>query len=1605
MSSASASGSDEPGGMNIRVVVRVRPFNNRERAKHAECIVQMENNRTIITTPDDISRSKSAKSKAEKSKEFVFDKSYWSFDKGSDSYASQTTIFDDLGMPLLDNAFKGFNNCIFAYGQTGSGKSYSMLGTREDPGIIPQICNNIFERIKQYSKTTKHDTFTVEVSYLEIYNERVRDLLNPKNKSSLRVREHPILGPYVEDLSRLAVASFADIEELMNEGNKARTVAATNMNETSSRSHAVFGITLTRKSHDDETNLDSEKVSRISLVDLAGSERASSANTTGVRLREGGEINKSLSALGRVIRGLADLSSGKQLDAVIPYRDSALTWLLKDSLGGNSMTAMVATISPADVNFDETISTLRYADSAKRIKNHAVINEDPNAKLIRELKEELANLRSQLEAAGEAKADSSSATVDDFSYTTPDGITKFVSRTEIADQLRASEKLLNETNQTWEERLLATQEIQKQREAALEEMGISVEKGFVGVHAPKNVPYLVNLSDDPLLAECLVYNIKPGRTRVGNADSLTTAQVRLYGSKILQDHCAFENENNQVTIIPNENAAVMVNGARLKKPRMLVSGDRVILGDFHIFRFNNPQEAMIERHRSRNSSSAALLQQGMKPSSVLSDSKSDHSERDSSVASDYVDFPSFDPVPTSQTATPSKEDQIGAWSLARLEAAKAYLGPDAAINISSLNDEELDKLFDEMQKVRSIRKQRPTSSLFTFEEDTDSNTNWSSPPNVSHMSYYGQDDPFVVDSSRTPSIAGTAAGYIGHTPNSANLMAKLDRVRSDVISRLERAERGAADNMSRSPSQSLRMIEKGSPQQFFSLPSPPRAFFYKRSAILSDDEIRVARRVVSHWREQGSLRMIDAMYKHALLLKEAQIVSNELEQGLRFQYTIVDDCFGSASPYDLVLNDAEPEEDEALISALKPCVAVRIDDFKSCTIRVVSLERLEQHVKSMRNVYNESPAYSHLDVTSVPPFISDMFTRQFSYVGNAFVPMIGVLHGHGSEFSCDIVSPYTFGVIGLVKISLDLMGGDDGDEPSSFGIVAHLDRIAGFSEREFSEVHVQMFLPGSNGSEYPGGISASQTVRVVEDHPIVFDSFHGINIGTMYAKNVQNGLESSMLQIKVFARVTTTHLEKFQSWDDMQEANTPTRISRIEAALDAAGGGGLQTQQYDAFVKIQVLEPGEDGMYAPVEIVRTSRDDKGVFSFHTGIQKRILLSITHSSGDNFDWFDISKISVCDVRLIDVTSGNLHNARNGVDVVELRIIGRPKTIANVDGTRTVRITGQWDLSAHNSTFLDRPTGDKSRIVMSVKWQVPVPSVSSPIEFKTNLVAAMLGRSGRATSRLSMMMGSQQVTHSYIALFQVQLRPFTAADSRSLSIKGAYISGEEFLGTWRPRGTSMVEQYYAAQRQRHNKQDVDNTVAVLGYTRLREFEKVAPGAMIQPNTRQSELLLRILSAWVPKRRGLADVNADGDKRVMTRSGVKMSLLEGKQAETKYVADVRQCQRSVVIIKEGQAWMPDSLMQTWDRMHLELRRPYLHIFDLYGEELYAVNITDCRIGYKPELAPALTRPHVFTVTAGSGTHLISVKTRTELNEWVMKIGQVFPTTTTSDADHREE
>uniref|UniRef100_A0A8D3D2Y2 Kinesin-like protein n=1 Tax=Scophthalmus maximus TaxID=52904 RepID=A0A8D3D2Y2_SCOMX len=363
---------------SVKVVVRCRPMNEKERAAKFEPVVSVDVKlgQIMVRNPREASAS-------EPPKVFTFDSVY-------DWNSKQIDLYDETFRPLVDSVLLGFNGTIFAYGQTGTGKTYTMEGVRNDPerrGVIP----NSFEHIFTHISRSQNQQYLVRASYLEIYQEEIKDLLSKDQSHRLELRERPDTGVYVKDLSSFVTKSVREIEHVMNVGNQNRSVGSTNMNEHSSRSHAIFVITVECSELDEEEE-NHIRVGKLNLVDLAGSERQTKTGAQGERLKEATKINLSLSALGNVISALVDGRSSH-----IPYRDSKLTRLLQDSLGGNARTVMVANIGPASYNVEETLTTLRYSNRAKNIKNKPRINEDPKDALLREFQEQIAMLKAQLQ--------------------------------------------------------------------------------------------------------------------------------------------------------------------------------------------------------------------------------------------------------------------------------------------------------------------------------------------------------------------------------------------------------------------------------------------------------------------------------------------------------------------------------------------------------------------------------------------------------------------------------------------------------------------------------------------------------------------------------------------------------------------------------------------------------------------------------------------------------------------------------------------------------------------------------------------------------------------------------------------------------------------------------------------------------------------------------------------------------------------------------------------------------------------------------------------------------------------------------------------------------
>ncbi|XP_074078412.1 kinesin-like protein KIF14 [Macrotis lagotis] len=543
----------------VTVAVRVRPFSSREKTEKASQVVFMNGQETTVQHPD-----------MKQTYNFVYDYAFWSFDKCYSNYASQMTVYETLAVPLLERAFEGYNTCLFAYGQTGSGKSYTMMGFGEELGIIPRFCEDLFSQVAK--KETQEVSYHLEMSFFEIYNEKIHDLLVCKTgqkKQPLRVREHPVSGPYVEDLSVNVVSSYSDVQSWLELGNKQRATAATGMNDKSSRSHSVFTLVMTQTKTEfvEGEEHDHRIISHINLIDLAGSERCSTTQTSGELLKEGVSINKSLLTLGKVISALSEQANRKRV--FIPYRESVLTWLLKESLGGNSKTAMIATISPAATNIEETLSTLRYANQARLIINIAKVNEDMNAKLIRELKAEIEKLKT---------AQRNSRHID------PERYRRFQQEiTSLRMKLHQQERDIAEMQRAWREKFEQAEKRKLQETKELQKAGITFQMD-------NRLPNLVNLNEDPQLSEMLLYMIKEGKTTVGKYKPNSDHDIQLSGVLIADDHCIIENFDGTVNIIPLGDAKTYVNGKHISECTLLHHGDRVILGGDHYFRFNHPVE-------------------------------------------------------------------------------------------------------------------------------------------------------------------------------------------------------------------------------------------------------------------------------------------------------------------------------------------------------------------------------------------------------------------------------------------------------------------------------------------------------------------------------------------------------------------------------------------------------------------------------------------------------------------------------------------------------------------------------------------------------------------------------------------------------------------------------------------------------------------------------------------------------------------------------------------------------------------------------------------------------------------------------------------------------
>ncbi|XP_070367228.1 kinesin-like protein KIF1B isoform X24 [Equus asinus] len=1368
-------------GASVKVAVRVRPFNSRETSKESKCIIQMQGNSTSIINP---------KNPKEAPKSFSFDYSYWSHTSPEDPcFASQNRVYNDIGKEMLLHAFEGYNVCIFAYGQTGAGKSYTMMGKQEESqaGIIPQLCEELFEKIND--NCNEEMSYSVEVSYMEIYCERVRDLLNPKNKGNLRVREHPLLGPYVEDLSKLAVTSYTDIADLMDAGNKARTVAATNMNETSSRSHAVFTIVFTQKKHDTETNLSTEKVSKISLVDLAGSERADSTGAKGTRLKEGANINKSLTTLGKVISALAEVSKKKKKTDFIPYRDSVLTWLLRENLGGNSRTAMVAALSPADINYDETLSTLRYADRAKQIKCNAVINEDPNAKLVRELKEEVTRLKDLLRAQGlgdiiDTSMGSLTSSPSSCSLNSQVGLTSVTSiqerimstpgGEEAIERLKESEKIIAELNETWEEKLRKTEAIRMEREALLAEMGVAIREdgGTLGVFSPKKTPHLVNLNEDPLMSECLLYYIKDGITRVGQADAERRQDIVLSGAHIKEEHCIFRSERNNsgdviVTLEPCERSETYVNGKRVAQPVQLRSGNRIIMGKNHVFRFNHPEQARAEREKTPSAETPSepvdwtfaqrelLEKQGIDMKQEMEKRlqemeilyKKEKEEADLLLEQQRLDYESKLQALQKQVETRSlaaetteeeeEEEEEVPWTQHEFELAQWAFRKWKSHQFTSLRDllwgnavylKEANAISVELKKKVQFQFVLLTDTLYS-----------PLPPELlpTEMEKTHEDRPFP----RT-----VVAVEVQDLKNGATHYWSLEKLKQRLDLMREMYDR-AGEMASSAQDESETTMTGSDPfyDRFHWFKLVGRAFVYLSNLLYPVPLIhRVA--IVS---EKGEVRGFLRVAVQAIAAdEEAPDYGSGIRQSGTAKISFDNEYFNQS-------------------------------DFSS-----VAMTRSGLSLEELRIVEGQGQSS---DVITPPEEINRM--NDLDLKSSTLLDGKMVMEGFSEEIGnhLKLGSAFTFRVTVL----------------QASGILPEYADI--FCQFNFLHRHDEAFSTEplkNNGRGSPLGFYHVQNIAVevtesfveyIKTKPIVFEVFGHYQQHPLHLQGQE--LNSPPQPSRRF-------------FPPPMPLSKPVPATKLNTMSKTSLGQSMS--KYDLLVWFEISELEPTGEYIPAVVDHTAGlPCQGTFLLHQGIQRRITVTIIHEKGSELHWKDVRELVVGRIRNKAEVDEAAVDAILSLNIVSAKYLksshSSSRLFLDKDIPRTFyRFEAVWDSSLHNSLLLNRVTPYGEKIYMTLSAYLELDHCIQPAVITKDVCMVFYSRDAKISPPRSLrsLFGSgyskSPDSNRVTGIYELSLCKMADTGSpgmqrrrrKILDTSVAYVRGEENLAGWRPRGDSLI-----------------------------------------------------------------------------------------------------------------------------------------------------------------------------------------------------------------------
>ncbi|KAI4809416.1 hypothetical protein KUCAC02_018299 [Chaenocephalus aceratus] len=1497
------------------------------------------------------------------------------------------------------------------------------------------------------------------------------------------------MGPYVEDLSKLAVTSYNDIQDLMESGNKARTVAATNMNETSSRSHAVFNIIFTQKKHDMDSENTSEKVSKISLVDLAGSERADSTGAKGTRLKEGANINKSLTTLGKVISALAEVDSApnknkkkKKVENHIPYRDSVLTWLLRENLGGNSRTAMVAALSPADINYDETLSTLRYADRAKQIRCNAVINEDPSNRLVRELKEEVARLRDLLMAQGLGDIIEMSTVMTGMSPSPSlsvlssrvGSITNIHDRIfspaseEAIERLKETEKIIAELNETWEEKLRRTEAIRMEREALLAEMGVAMREdgGTLGVFSPKKTPHLVNLNEDPLMSECLLYYIKDGLTKVGRENAKTRQDIVLSGHFIRDEHCTFTSTTvplgeGCVIMEPCEGSETYVNGKTVSSPTVLRSGNRIIMGKSHVFRFNDPEQARLERERTPCAETPVepvdwafaqrelLEKQGIdmkqemeqrlqeledqyrkereEASNLLEQQRLDYESKlealQKQVDSRYLESPEEEEEPEEEVPWMPRETELALWAFRKWRFYQ----------FTSLRDLLWgNAIFLKEANAISVELKKKVQFQFVLLTDTLYSP---LPPDLLPASV-------AKEREKRPFPRTIVAVEVQDQKNGATHYWTLEKLRQRLDLMREMYDR-AAELPSSAVEDCDHALTGGDPfyDRFPWFRLVGRAFVYLSNLLYPVPLVHRVAIVSEKGEVKGFLRVaVQAIsadeeapdYGSGVRQSGTAKISFEDKQFEKFQ---TESCPGvlshsNTSQEELRFVEGEGPSADIGISADEVNNNTEIIEAPSSPVKSAGLgldlaldlspEKVLSHLKIGSTF---TFRVTVLQASSISAEYADIFC-QFNFI-----------HRHDEAFSTEPLKNTGRG------------------PPLGF---YHVQNITVEVTKSF--------------------------VEYIKTQPIVFEVFGHYQKQPFppLCKDLISPLRPSRRQ---FPRV--------------MPLSKPVPATKLSTLMRSTAGPCHA--KYDLMSFFEICELEANGDYIPAVVDhRSGMPCHGTYLLHQGIQRRITVTIAHETGNDIEWKEVKELVIGRIRNTPEADETIIDP----NILSLNILSSgyfwPKHSDNVslgvDHRTFYRFEAAWDSSMHNSLLLNRVTPYGEKIYITLSAYLEMENCTQPTVITKDFCMVFYSRDAKLPASRSIRnlfstgclrpSESNRVTGVYeVTLCHVADNGSPGMQRRRrrvLDTSVAYVRGEENLAGWRPRSDSLILDHQWELEKLSLLQEVEKTRhylllrekleatllagqdALFKNSDICDFAKSpvyshssgSSPALDSPNQRQRELAakcLRLLMHTFNREYSQVSSSASESKlsemsaslmrdscssglSTLTPSSTCPSLVEGNYdirhtdpssgASTpdldpyspvdrkktlrgcSFVPDIQEIRVSPIVSKKGYLHFLEPHTSGWVRRFVVVRRPYVYLYrsERDSVERAVINLSSAKVEYSEDKQTLLRTPNTFAVCTEHRGILLQATNDKEMHDWLYAFNPLLAGTIRSKLSRRK-